>query len=422
MKKLKELSGSQYFTPKSLREYQERKFKELIEHAKSNVPYYRKTLKDIDISSLDDIKYIPFLSKKIIQENSDALKAENIPAHRFIPHTTGGSTGEKLEIYSDTESSAAALSMRTNQWAGWNPGEKQLQLWGSHQDLANIQSLYKTLILRLVHRNMILSSYQMTDQDILNNQRIINRFRPRLITGYTSAMYLMSRYIKDNGLEVYSPKGIVCSAETLRDDQRQTIESVFRCPVLNRYGCREVGNIAQECSQQNGLHINSEHVIVEVVDDQGRPCPPGEMGEIVLTGLNNHTFPFIRYKVGDIGALTDRECPCGRGLPMLDYVKGRVWDVIVGANGNRLVGTFWLIEGVKGIRQYQVIQREYGCLTVKLVAGPRFGEEEKDELRRRVRENCGEEMKLDIDIVDEIPLSESGKHRFIISHVSPFIE
>jgi phenylacetate-CoA ligase len=163
-------------------------------------------------------------------------------------------------------------------------------------------------------------------------------------------------------------------------------------------------------------------VIVEVVDEEGRHCPPGEMGEIVLTSLNNYVFPFIRYRVGDIGALSDRKCPCGRGLPLLEYVKGRVWDIIVGANGNRLVGTFWLVEGVKGIKQYQLLQREYGELILKLVVDSGFSEKEKAELRRRVSENCGAEMKLNIEIVDRIPPSESGKHRFIISHVSPFVE
>ena len=422
VKKLKELNESQHLSAESLMDRQEEGFLKIIEHARSNVPYYREILKNTEVRSLEDITRIPFLSKKIIQINMDRLKAEGYPRGRFIPNTTGGSTGEKLELYSDASASPAAFLMRGNMWTGWRPGEKQVQLWGAHHDILNTRGFYKKFAGAFVHRNKILSSYNMKDQDMLDYHHIINQYKPRLISGYTSALYLFSNFIQKNNLEIYSPEGIISSAETLREDQRETIESTFRCKLLDRYGCREVGNVAQECGEQNGLHINSEHIIVEVVDENGRPCEPGNTGEIVLTELDNYAFPFIRYKVGDIGVLSDRRCPCGRGLPMLESVEGRVWDIIVGTNGNRLVGTFWLVEGVKGIRQYQVLQEQYGKLMLKLVVGGEFDDDDKRQLIQRIKDNCGEDMTVEIEILDNIPLTESGKHRFIISKVSPFIE
>ena len=164
---------------------------------------------------------------------------------------------------------------------------------------------------------------------------------------------------------------------------------------------------------------------MEVIDENGNRCEPGKTGEIVITKLDNYSFPFIRYKIGDIGVLSERICPCGRNLPMLEEIKGRVFDLIVGTNGNHLSGTFWTIllrEYVEGIKKYQVIQEEYGNLLIRLVVDENYSEEGEKKLIDKIKEKCGEDMSIKISLVNEIPLTESGKHRFIISKISPFID
>jgi len=168
MRKLKELNENEYRTKEILKNQQEANFLKIIKHAKSNVPYYSNILKDIKIESLEDITYIPFLTKKLIQENKDQLKAQNYPSDKFHMDSTGGSTGEKLEFYSDTSEIRAAFLMRGNKWAGWKVGEKQVLLWGAHYDIAKIQGLYKKLQGSLIHRNIMMSSYNMTKEDMLN--------------------------------------------------------------------------------------------------------------------------------------------------------------------------------------------------------------------------------------------------------------
>ena len=424
MKKFDELLENACRPVEVLREQQEASFIRLIEHARANVPYSRERLGDIDVRSLSDISLIPFLSKNAIHKNMEDLKAVNIPKERFIPNSTGGSTGEKLEFYSDTNQILASLLLRSNAWAGWEVGEKQMQLWGAHYDISKTRGFINRLKSSIIQRNLLLSSYDMTEEDMFDYHKKINRYKPALITGYPSAMALFSEFIRGNDLAIYTPKGIVTSEETLYEYQRKTIESVFGCKVLNRYGCREAGGVAQECEQQNGLHIFTEHVIIEVVDENGRPCETGETGEIVVTKLDNYAFPFIRYRIGDIGAMSGRTCPCGLNLPMLEKVEGRVFDIIVGTNGNHLSGTYWTIllrEYVEGISGFQVIQEEYGSLRLRLIVYDRFDEGEKMKLLDGIKEKCGEDMTVDIEIVDEIPLTESGKHRFIISRVSPFL-
>jgi len=423
--KLEELIENQYRPAEAIRQQQESKFLELIRHAEENSPYYRKILKNIKIEKLEDITRIPFLTKQKIHENIEEIKAQNLPEERFIHNSTGGSTGEKTVFYNDSSSHLSAYLMRGNRWAGWEVGDRQAQLWGAHYDVSKAKTFITGLKTSLIHRNIMMSSYDMTREDMLDYRDKINKYRPKLLTGYASALYLFSEFLKKNELTIHSPGGIISSAETLYPHQREKIESVFGCRVLNRYGCREVGSIAQECKEQIGLHIFSEHILLEVIDEKGRSCRPGETGEIVITELENYAFPFIRYRIGDLGVLSDRPCSCGRNLPLLEQIKGRVFDLIVGTNGNRLSGTFWTIllrEYVDGIIRYQVIQEKPDELLLKLLVNERYSRDEEPVLIKKIKEKCGEDMSIHIEIVDALPLTESGKHRFIISTVSPFVE
>jgi phenylacetate-CoA ligase len=425
VKKYEELVSNAFLSAEKLNEQQESSFLELIGHARENVPYYGKILNDIEIRSIADIASIPPLTKKLIRQNFEDLKAVNLPPDRFVPNSTGGSTGEKLEFFSDTDQILASLLMRSNSWTGWEPGEKQLQLWGAHYDISLVSGLAARLKNSLIQRNLLLSSYDMTTGDMAGYLEKINSYRPALITGYPSAMALFAEFIKDRGAKVHTPKGIVTSAETLFEHQRETIESVFGCKVLNRYGCREAGGVAQECAEQNGLHIFSEHVIIEILDEKGEPCGPGRTGEIVVTVLDNYAFPLIRYRIGDIGALSDRTCPCGRNLPMLEKVEGRVFDIVVGTNGNHLSGTYWTIllrEYVEGISSFQVVQEELGKLLLRLVTDEKFDDEAGSKLTAAIKEKCGQDMTVEIEKVDEIPLTGTGKHRFVVSKVSPYAD
>lgn len=425
LKELERLQENQYRSPETLRDQQESAFLKLIKHARSRVPYYREILRDVEIKTLEDISRIPFLTKKIIHERIEDIKAEGMPPGRFILNSTGGSTGEKLTFYNDSNSKLTEFLMRGNMWAGWEIGDKQVQLWGAHYDMPAARGFYDGIKRSLIHRKIMMSSYDMTEEDMMRYCHKINSYRPALITGYASALDLFAEFIMKNGLGIYSPKGMVSSAESLHENQREKIESVFGCKLLDRYGCREVGNIAHECEEQNGLHIFTEHIIMEIVDENGISCEAGEEGEIVITKLDNYAFPFIRYRIGDIGVMSDRSCPCGRNLPMLEEIKGRVFDLIVGTNGNRLSGTFWTIllrEYVEGIKQYQVIQREYGRLLLRLIVDENYSSEGEKKLVEKIKEKCGQDMRVEVEIVDNFEKTASGKHRFIISEVSPFVD
>ncbi len=426
LKSLHELNNSQWLSLSEIKEMQNRKFLKLINHCKENVPYYKKIDCFSKVKSLDDIIKLPWLTKKIIEENYEDLKATNYPEKRFVPNSTSGSTGETLRFFSNAKDiMGLGLLMRNNKWTGWDIGERQVMLWGSHYDISQAQKLFNKIKNLCIYKKLYLSSYDMTEGDMLIYQKKINKYKAQLITSYPTGLFIFASFLEKRGLSIYKPKGIICSGETLYEYQREQIESIFNCKVFNRYGCREVGNIAHQCDKQKGLHINAEHIIAEVIGENGNSCKPGELGEIVVTDLDNYVFPFVRYKIGDIGIFTDKVCSCGRGLPLIEKIEGRIFDVISGTNGNYVTGNFWTIllrTFIKGIKRFQVIQESREILVLKLIVDETFNNEEREKLIKKIHEKCGKDMKIKIAPVNEIPLTGSGKHRFIISKVSPFVK
>jgi len=213
--------------------------------------------------------------------------------------------------------------------------------------------------------------------------------------------------------------------------QRRSIEQVFNCPVTNRYGCEEVSLIACECERHQGLHINADSVYVEVLraDDTGaltRPARPGESGSVVVTDLTNRAMPIIRYQVGDVAAFSDRICPCGRGLPLLERIEGRDADYVVTLDG-KLISGISLTENfalqVPGVIQFQIVQETLHRFVFRLVRGQEFGPGSLKRLGELVNRIFGPEVEYHCEYLESIPSEPSGKYRFCISRVpNPFTQ
>ena len=187
---------------------------------------------------------------------------------RFVKDATSGSTGESLYFYTDSDNLyRRAVAIRADSWAGLKYGDKALYLWGAERDIDQTKSLYKKIKHRFIIKNKMLSTYYMSDNDLLNYLSIYERYRPRVVVSYPTPLFRLAKYISDNNTHlIHTPKGIITSAETLFDFQRELIERVFSCKIFNRYGCREVGHIASECEKHHGLHLNSDRFILEVVN------------------------------------------------------------------------------------------------------------------------------------------------------------
>lgn len=401
---------------------QRNKLIKLLNHCRQNIPYYADKL-----SPDEPFEKIPFLTKDLIKANIKTLRATNLPSHRFKNNSTSGSTGEAMRFYSDklTDVYRHSWVIVGEQWAGGGFAEPKVVLWAAPNDVKQSKRIKTRLAnSKLLFNTDILSAFNLSDEDLFQYVNIINKRKPKIIVGYPSTLDFIAVYLKKNNIKIHNPNGIIVSAETLQDFQRENIESVFKCKVFNRYGCRDVGIIAHECSEHNGLHIISNHVLVEIIDENGNTCKSGELGEIVVTDLDNYVFPFIRYKIGDLGVLSSKKnCMCGCNFPLLKRIEGRIFDIIVAPNGRRLPGTFFSIMLKKlftGIVQFQIIQNEQTSISFRLKVDTTFNLSRELLLKEVIKKELGEDMKIKINYVDKFELTKSGKFRWIVSKVSPF--
>jgi phenylacetate-CoA ligase len=416
---------NQWLHKNDLLTLQEEKFFKLISHCRQNVPYYRNLKCFEKIQSISDICEIPYLTKNIINRDREAFCAENIPFRRFKLMGTSGSTGEKLTFYSDKKNHLAwACTIRGDMWAGYQLGDKQLLLWNIDENPSVINRLGNWLKNWLIHHRTIISAKELSDIQLKGHLSKFNKVKPDFVIGYPGSLAIFASFIEKHGYKVHKPKGIISASDTLFEHQRKKIESVFNCKVLNRYGSTEVFHIAGECEHQNGLHISTDHIILEVVNDKGEICKPGEMGEIIVTDLTNYAFPFIRYKTGDLGRVSDKNCVCGRQLPILENIYGRVTSITVGLNGVKTSGIFWieLLQGkIEGIKKFEIIQKSIDSIDIKIVPETIYKKSDNIKITNLVKDKFGQGTNVNIIFEKQLSLSVGGKHQFIYSNVSPYI-
>jgi phenylacetate-CoA ligase len=205
---------------------------------------------------------------------------------------------------------------------------------------------------------------------------------------------------------------------------RERIRRTLGTEVFDRLGCREIGNTANECGAHDGLHVNAEHVVTEVVDERGSAVTSGMEGEILYTSLGNVGFPLIRYRVGDYAAAAavTGPCPCGRGLPKIRQVRGRMTDMLVAPDGTKIHGEYFshLFYKMPSVREFRVVQESLDRLDVwvRIRDGEtQLPDAEAGYLRSELRGVFGPGVAVTIEVIDEIPRAASGKHRFTESKV-----
>jgi phenylacetate-CoA ligase len=421
-----QLEESQWWSERHIRDYQEEKLNKLLDHAYKNVPYYREKfdehgLKPSHITSKCDLEKIPILSKSDIKNSFPGkIVANNINRKQLLPGMTGGSTGQPIQFfrYKPSTSLDWAATIRAWGWAGYQMGEKYATLWG-HPLTVETQSRLLYKFQNFMMRNLFLSAYELDNDTIKEYINRIEKYQPKFIRSYVSSACLLAQYIELHRISTIRPKAFFTTGEALYDHQRLLIEQQFECKIFDNYGSGEIHAIASECEQHSGLHISSENVIVECIKSDGSLAKPGEVGELVITDLNNYACPFIRYNIEDLGVLSKETCKCGRGLSKISSVEGRSLDVIILPNGRIVPPVYWtgLFKTRAGVDQYQIIQENPTNLILKIVKNPLFTNEDINHITLNLKKLGGEKLNYDIQIVDEIPVTGSGKLRFVITKV-----
>lgn len=408
-------------------EYQRERISQLIQHAFATTPYYRDLFKEIGLSTGDilqqvdsvstDISIIPPLEKQTIRCQLHNLLSNSSSEQERIENATGGSTGTPLKFYQDR----AYWNQRNlsvyyfDRWAGWNFGEPQLVIWGAPVDI-HADSHWKQKLNRYWRNQFWLDGFHLTESEMQRTFEKMQQWQPKTILAYPSSLYQFAKYLNDNNLKPnLKLKGIICSAEMLYPHYREYAESTFETKVYNRYGGREVGLIAMECSKGR-MHINCRDLFLEV----DSPDPYNIPGDILITQLNNWTMPFIRYRIGDIGRLSDEICLCGNQLPILGELLGRSTATFRTRNGIMVHGGYFTQQfyNIDGVSQFQLIQESIEKITLKLVINEKWTEITCDEIIGKIQEKMGTDVSVDVEYVEDIPLSKSGKREYTISRLT----
>lgn len=417
------LEHSQWLSSKEIAALQLSNLRAFLLDVAQHVPFYRERFAAVGfdpgaIVSIDDLAKLPLLGKDDIRTHTEALKST--VAGPLSRYNTGGSSGEPLIFYMGKarKSHDVAAKWRATRWWGVDIGDRELVVWGSPVELGT-QDRIKQLR-DSVMRSHLLPAFEMSQQNLDRFVKEIRTIRPAMLFGYPSSLSLIALHAEQSNV-VMSDLGVkvaFVTSERLYDEQRAIISRVFGCPVANGYGARDAGFIAHECPAGK-LHISAEDMVVETVRPDGSRTDAKEAGEIVITHMATRDFPFIRYRTGDVGILSEDPCACGRGLTVLEEVQGRSTDFVIAQNGTVMHGLalIYTVRDLPGVVRFKIEQISIDQTTVLVVAGAGFGSAQEARIVRDFKARLGDAVTIDVRRVDFIANERSGKFRYVVSHV-----
>jgi phenylacetate-CoA ligase len=401
------LKRTEYLPTEQMRELQKAELDRLLQFATTHVPYYRKH----DPSELT--------TKDQIRESSADFLADTFPVRALIPWHTSGTTGKPLTIFYSREAMQkmwAFVELYRNN-AGVSKDARRGQFTG-RMIVPPGQRTSKAIFWRrdLVNHTLLLSTVHLSPENLPHYAAALERFRPEYLSGYPSAMYVLAEYYRQSGRSAPRLVTALTSAETLLDHQRRAIEETFATRVCDQYGQAEMQSFWYEC-EAGRMHAHPLAGVTEILRPDGTPAEPGEMGEVVLTGLVNYAMPLIRYRVGDTARFASRSCPCGRGMPVIEEIGGRLDDFVFTRERGFLGRLDPVLKGIHNIVESQIEQESLDVLHVRFVPAPHFTAEDLQLLENNLRARVGRGIHLEFECTDRIPRSPNGKFRFVISRL-----
>jgi phenylacetate-CoA ligase len=406
------LEHSQWWSREQLHQFQWREVRRLLRHAFHSVPYYRKKYASAgielgDIKTREDFAKLPPLTRAEVNDYRSELCSTN-PKGRLIPHSTGGSSGvpTRFSITLDSYDWRCAASARAYSWSGYRIGERALYLWGAPVGQVSRLRSAKLDSYRFLRRELVVPTFVQTGELWQRTIKSALRFRPKLIVGYVSSLEQFARFLLAEGRTIPGVQAVIAAAEPVYKETRELAGQAFQAPLFNTYGSREFMSIAAECDRHDGLHTHADNLLIETeLDADHGPS------ELLITDLHNYGMPFIRYRIGDIGVLSDSVCSCGRGLPLLRGIEGRVLEVLRTREGRVVPGEFFphLMKDAPEVKEFRVQQASLDEIIVSVVLSQDLSEATQGLLRQETSKVFGSETRVTIRPVESIPRLPSGK-------------
>ena len=420
----KDMERNQWLSAQELEEIQLGNLRNFLADIGTHVPYYRELFQSLGfdpnkLSSIEQLQQLPLTGKPEIRANQDQLKADDaVGLARF---NTGGSSGEPLIFYigSKRVSHDVAAKWRATRWWDVDIGDPEIVVWGSPIELGAQDRVRQ--IRDKLFRTQLLPAFEMSEEKLDGFIATIQQVKPPMLFGYPSALAHIAGHAQKRGVDL-SNIGIrvaFVTSERLYDYQREKIEQVFGCPVANGYGGRDAGFIAHQCPE-GSMHITSEDIVVEIVGVDGQVLPMGESGEIVVTHLATRDFPFVRYRTGDVGILSDELCACGRGLPVLKEVQGRSTDFLIAQDGTVLHGLalIYILRDLPGIASFKITQESLDLTCVDIVRNDQYEASNELAIIEVFKQRLGDDVEVQIGYCGEIKPEKSGKFRYVVSRIN----
>ncbi|RLA46777.1 MAG: hypothetical protein DRR42_18130 [Gammaproteobacteria bacterium] len=365
---------------------------------------------------------MPILTKEIVRNQFSELLSDEYDIRTVARGNTSGTTGSPLEVCYDDGVNHMNYAMldRQYRWADTELGKfgDRVAVIRGNVIVPLDQKKPPYWRYNYLHRQLLLSSFHLSADNLPAYIDELSRFSPRVLDGYPSTLYVLAKHLKNRG-EQLPIHAVLSSSETLYDFQRETIEESFGCKVFDYFGAAERVLFAAECDAHTGHHICEEYGITEFVDRDFEPVPVGEIGTMVATSLHNLAMPLIRYVTNDMSALKREACTCGRGLPLMDDVATKAEDSLTLRDG-RIISPSVLTHPFKPlttIEESQIVQESMDLVIVRVVPGVGFSDADKCQLAHGLQERVGDDIEVHIDIVQKLERAKSGKFKWVISKV-----
>jgi phenylacetate-CoA ligase len=409
---------------KRLVAWQEERLAVLLHRAATQVPYYRNQWalrrRNGDRASWQYLENWPILEKEPLRKNPAGFVADDCDARRMFHDHTSGTSGKSLDLWFRRETVRAWYALSEARWRRWY-GVSMLDRWGilGGQLISPAEQKRPPFwVWNAAFKQLYFSSYHLSPDFIPSYLDAISRYKLTYLLGYTSSLYALAMTalrLKRRDLRL---KVVITNAEPVFDYQREAISEAFQCPVRETYGMAETVAAASEC-EAGKLHLWPEAGWVEVVSNK-IPEKYGAVGDLVCTGLLNIDMPLIRYRVGDRAAISDPAlpCSCGRKLPQLSSLEGRIDEVVYTSDGRRIGRLDPVFKARLPVREAQIIQERLDLVRVRYAPDPEFNDDAARSIIERLRARMGD-VEVALEPVSEIPRGASGKFRAVICNLPP---
>ena len=410
------LLKSQYWTRDELISYQEMRLQDLIRHAYENVPFYKEWfrsqgLKPENIKHLEDLHKLPVLSKTEIRKNPGIFISNKLDRKKSIRLNSSGSTGEPFEYFLSRSaySMKYAAALRGWTWMGYRLGDLYAKL-SQNKRLSGLKKIQD-----IINRSFYIYMPDLSDQSLQNIIKSLEKEKPLFVRCYPDPLLFIAEVLRNNNKTFKGIKAISTTGNILTPEARRIIEERFDCPVFDSYSCEGSALFYEGPNRDNYLG-SMEYAVTEVLDNNLIEVKPGETGMHITTDLHNFAMPLIRYNTQDLVEKSSSESFCGRQLFGLSKIIGRDNDVLITPSGNKLIVHLFTIyfEYFDSIRQFQIEQTQSHVFIFRLVVDVTFNSDIKNQILNYWQNFLGKDVKLSIEIHENIPLLYSGKRRFLI--------